>query len=72
LTGLKKYEKWVRLNWAIYCLVRRHPYFESAPLPWGFTLHKTIISLILRDAAWPINQPPLVKTCSKELGKDEK
>jgi hypothetical protein len=26
----------------------------------------------LRDATWPINQPPLVKTCSNELGKDEK
>jgi hypothetical protein len=33
---------------------------------------KTIISLILRDATWPTNQPPLAKTCSKELGKDEK
>jgi hypothetical protein len=26
----------------------------------------------LRDATWPKNQPPLAKTCSKELGKDEK
>ncbi len=30
----------MRLNWAIYCLVQRPPYFENAPLPWGFTLRK--------------------------------
>jgi hypothetical protein len=42
------------------------PYLGALPY------EKTIISLILRDATWPINQPPLVKTCSKEPGKDEK
>lgn len=74
LTGLKKYEKangwdWTGLSIALSKgpLISRMPPYLGA-LPYA----KTIISLILRDATWPINQPPLVKTCSKELGKDEK
>jgi hypothetical protein len=68
---MKKLMGEIELGYLLPC--PKAPLFRECPLTFGALPYaKTVISLILRDATWPINQPPLVKTCSNELGKDEK